>query len=52
VETAGDRVRVELGAPLPLTAEVTHAALVALRLEVGEAVWASVKATELAVQAA
>jgi molybdate transport system ATP-binding protein len=52
VETAGDRVRVELGAPLVLTAEVTHAALVALRLEVGEPVWASVKATELAVQPA
>ena len=43
-----DRVRVRLGEPLPLTAEITPGALAELALQPGDAVWASVKATEIA----
>ena len=50
VEHYGDRVRIETGAPLPLTAEVTPAAVSALGLTVGSPVWASIKATEITVQ--
>jgi molybdate transport system ATP-binding protein len=44
----GDRVRVGLGAPMPLTAEVTPAAVAELDLHEGASVWAVVKATQLA----
>lgn len=42
-----DRVRVVLGGPLPLVAEISPAALVALDLRPGDEVWAVVKATEV-----
>lgn len=49
LEAVGDRVRVALGGPLPLVAEVTPAAVAELRLGPGAPVWASVKATEIDV---
>lgn len=48
VESALDRVRVTLGEPLSLTAELTTAGLAALACHPGDVVWASVKATEIA----
>jgi molybdate transport system ATP-binding protein len=51
VEHYGDRVRVEVDAPLTLTAEITPAAVDALGLAVGESVWVSIKATEISVDA-
>lgn len=50
VETLGTRTRVLLGAPLPLTVELTTAARDELHLEPGTEVWAAVKATEIDVQ--
>lgn len=50
VETlGGDRVRVALAGPPAVAADVTVAAVTELRLDVGAAVWASVKATDLEV---
>ncbi|MGH3493929.1 MAG: TOBE domain-containing protein, partial [Sciscionella sp.] len=43
----GDIVRVRLDAPIPLIADITNGGLAALRLRVGDRVWASVKATEV-----
>jgi molybdate transport system ATP-binding protein len=42
-----DRVRVELAGPVPLAAEVTPAAVAALDIAPGTAVWATVKAVDL-----
>lgn len=50
VESLGDRVRLQTGDPLPLTAEVTGAAREALSLAPGVPVWLSVKATEIGVE--
>ena len=47
VEPAFDRARVTLGAPLPITAEVTTAGLAALDRRPGDDVWASLKASEI-----
>lgn len=47
-EPLGERVRVHLGGPVPLTAEVTAGAFAALGLHEGAEVWAAVKATEVA----
>jgi molybdate transport system ATP-binding protein len=44
-----DRVRVQLGGPVPVTAEVTPAAVAELELAPGTPVWASVKAVDLDV---
>jgi molybdate transport system ATP-binding protein len=44
-----DRVRVRLDGPVPLVAEITRDAEAALGLAPGDRVWASVKATEIAV---
>ncbi len=49
VEHGDDRVRVLLGAPVPLTVEVTPAAADALGLAPGAAVHAALKATEIVV---
>jgi molybdate transport system ATP-binding protein len=49
VEPLGARVRVRVDGPVPLTAEITPAALVELGLAPGATVWASVKATEVTV---
>jgi len=48
VDRLGDRVRVRLAPPVGLVAEITPAAAAELDLRVGDEVWASVKATEIA----
>ena len=49
IDPEGDRVRVVVDGPLRLVAEVTPAAVAALALSTGAAVWVSVKATEVTV---
>lgn len=49
LDRMGDRVRVALDGPVPLTAEITVAAMDALSLSPGDAVYAAVKATEIEV---
>lgn len=49
IEPLGDITRVTFEAPLPLSADVTPAAVSGLGLEVGSTIWLSVKATEIAV---
>jgi molybdate transport system ATP-binding protein len=49
LDVEGDRVRVIVAATVPVTAEVTPAAVTELGLTTGAAVWASVKATEVSV---
>lgn len=49
VEDLGDRARIALGPPLPLTAEVTSSAVGSNQLTPGKTVWVSVKATEIEV---
>lgn len=51
LEHYGDRVRLQTGTPLPLTAEVTPRATSALNLRQGVTVWVSIKATEIGVEA-
>lgn len=52
IEPMGDRVRVRVTGALPLVAEITPAAVTALSLAEGVEVWATVKATEITVDAA
>jgi NifC-like ABC-type porter len=52
VEAGLGRVRVLLGGPVPLVAEITEAAQAQLALRPGEEVWASVKASEVAAHPA
>jgi molybdate transport system ATP-binding protein len=47
----GDRVRIHVDGPVPVVAEVTAAAVGELGLHEGVEVWATVKATDLAVYA-
>jgi len=49
IDRLGDRARVGVAGPLTLTAEITIAALDALRLELGDAICATVKATDIEV---
>jgi molybdate transport system ATP-binding protein len=49
LEVVGDRVRVRVAGPVPIVAEVTPGAAAELGLADGGPVWASVKATEVAV---
>jgi molybdate transport system ATP-binding protein len=49
VDHEGDRARVHLDGPVPVTAEVTAAALGELGVTEGVSLWASVKATEVAL---
>jgi molybdate transport system ATP-binding protein len=49
IEPLGDRVRVRIGGRVPLTAEITPAALTELGIAPGAEVWASVKATDVAI---
>jgi molybdate transport system ATP-binding protein len=49
LDVEGDRVRVIVGGPVSLTAEVTPAAVDELELTPGTPVWASIKATEITV---
>ncbi len=51
LEHYGDRVRIQTGAPLALTAEVTPNAVDALDLHEQSDVWVSIKATEIDVAA-
>ena len=50
VEHYGDRVRLQTGPPLPLTAEITPGAERSLDLAPGARVWLSIKATEIGVE--
>jgi molybdate transport system ATP-binding protein len=50
IEPLGDRVRLNVGAPLPLTVEVTSDAVRSLGLAPGSGAWVSIKATEIGVQ--
>jgi molybdate transport system ATP-binding protein len=50
IEHYGDRVRLQTGDPLPLTAEITPDALNDLGIVEGSAVWISIKATEIGVE--
>ena len=47
IESTTDRVRVRLDGPVPVTAEVTPAAVAELGLVAGSTVWASIKAVDL-----
>jgi molybdate transport system ATP-binding protein len=49
LDVEGDRVRVMVAGPVPVTAEVTPAAVAELELAAGADVWASIKATEISV---
>jgi molybdate transport system ATP-binding protein len=49
LDVEGDRVRVMVAGTVPVTAEVTPAAVTALELTAGATVWASIKATEISV---
>ncbi len=49
IDRLGDRVRVVIDGDVPLTAEITAAALAELQLDVGDRVHASVKATDIEV---
>ncbi len=51
VEPLGDTTRIFLGDPLPIAVDITPGATAALGLAPGLAIWASVKATEVAVTA-
>jgi molybdate transport system ATP-binding protein len=50
VEHYGDRVRLQTGDSLPLTAEITPDALTDLQIVEGSVVWISIKATEISVE--
>ena len=47
VENLGERVRVQLGDPLPVTAEITPESVTSLHLSPETPVWISIKATEI-----
>ncbi|HEU4319496.1 MAG TPA: ATP-binding cassette domain-containing protein [Acidimicrobiia bacterium] len=50
LEHLGPRARLRTGGPLPLTAELTEAALLDLGIEPGATVWVAIKATEISVE--
>ncbi len=52
IEAHAGRARVWLSTPVPMSAEVTPAALAALPLRPGDQVWASIKASQVRVHAA
>ncbi|MGH8991426.1 MAG: ABC transporter ATP-binding protein [Acidimicrobiia bacterium] len=49
LDREGERVRVRVGGPIPIVAEVTPAAVADLALADGGPIWVSVKATEITV---
>ncbi len=49
VDVLGERVRVSVAGPLPLTAEITAAALESMRLRPGDGLYLAVKATDIEV---
>lgn len=50
LEHLGPRARLRTGGPVPLTAELTEAALLDLGIEPGASVWVAIKATEVSVE--
>jgi len=50
IEHYGDRVRLQTGPPLVMTAEITPDAVRTLELSTGTTVWVSIKATEIGVE--
>ena len=50
IENYGDRVRLQTGLPLNMTAEITPRAVEDLSLATGTKVWVSIKATEIGLQ--
>ncbi len=52
IDPEGERARVHVSAPVPITAEVTAASVGELELAEGSEVWVSVKATEVALSPA
>ncbi len=52
IEPLGDTTRILLGAPLPISVDITPASTAALHLSIGTPIWASVKATEIAISPA
>jgi molybdate transport system ATP-binding protein len=50
LDDEGDRIRVRVGAPVPLVVEITPSARVELGLRPGAPVWISFKATEVVIQ--
>ena len=50
IENYGDRVRLQTGLPLMMTAEITPGAVEALDLSTGTKIWVSIKATEIGIQ--
>jgi molybdate transport system ATP-binding protein len=51
VDFAGDRVRVQVGGPVLVIAEVTPESVSELRLADGGPIWVTIKATEIEVYA-
>ncbi len=49
VDQEVDRVRVQIGGPVPIVAEITTGALTELGLVAGSSVWVSIKASEISV---
>jgi molybdate transport system ATP-binding protein len=50
VDNEGERIRVRVGAPVPLAVEITPSAQSELALEPGVPVWLSFKATDVSIQ--
>jgi len=50
LEHLGSRARLQTGGPVPLTAELTEAALLDLGIQPGAAIWVAIKATEVSVE--
>ena len=50
IEPLGETTRIQLGAPLPVVADITPSAAEALRLSPGAPIWAALKATEVTVR--
>ena len=51
IEPTLDSVRVRLGGPAPLVAEVTSGTIASMQLAIGRLVWVAIKATEIQVMA-
>ncbi|MEM7327059.1 MAG: ATP-binding cassette domain-containing protein, partial [Actinomycetota bacterium] len=50
IEPLGETTRIQLGAPLPMVADITPSATAALQLTPGAEIWAALKATEVSVR--
>lgn len=50
IEPLGETTRIQLGAPLPMVADITPSAAAALALRPGVEIWAALKATEVSVR--